>query len=64
MERFNVMGLPTILFFDQQNNEIKGSRVTGFMDADAFSNWIESYFSYFLLLVKVFFNFNYCLTTR
>ena len=23
-ERFNVMGLPTILFSDQQNNEIKG----------------------------------------
>ena len=41
MERFNVMGLPTILFFDKQNNEIPGSRVTGFMDADSFSNWIE-----------------------
>jgi len=41
MERFNVMGLPTILFFDEQNNEIQGSRVTGFMDADSFSNWIE-----------------------
>ena len=41
MERFNVMGLPTILFFDKQNNEIQGSRVTGFMDADSFSNWIE-----------------------
>ena len=40
MERFNVMGLPTILFFDEQNNEIQGSRVTGFMDADSFSNWI------------------------
>jgi len=41
MERFNVMGLPTILFFDKRNNEIQGSRVTGFMDADSFSNWIE-----------------------
>ncbi len=44
MERFNVMGLPTILFFDKQNNEIQGSRVTGFMDANSFSNWIEKLF--------------------
>ena len=41
MERFNVMGLPTILFFNKQGNEIQGSRVTGFMDADTFSNWLE-----------------------
>lgn len=37
MTRFQVMGLPTILFFDRHGNEIQGSRVTGFMEAKTFS---------------------------
>lgn len=41
MARFNVMGLPTILFFNKAGEEIQGSRVTGFMDAESFSNWLE-----------------------
>ncbi|OOF70320.1 protein-disulfide reductase DsbD [Rodentibacter caecimuris] len=40
MQQLNVMGLPTILFFNQQGIEIKGSRITGFMDAEAFLNWL------------------------
>jgi len=30
-----------LVYSYKQNNEIQGSRVTGFMDADSFSNWIE-----------------------
>ena len=36
-EEFDVLGLPTILFFDAQGDELKQSRVTGFMKADAFA---------------------------
>lgn len=36
-EHFSILGLPTILFFDSQGNEITGSRVTGFMQAPAFA---------------------------
>jgi len=55
MERFNVMGLPTILFFDKQHNEIQGSRVTGFMDAPSFSDLCFKLLLLFLLFVKYFF---------
>ncbi|THA00700.1 protein-disulfide reductase DsbD [Rodentibacter pneumotropicus] len=41
MERYQVLGLPTILFFDASGNEISGSRITGFMDAKRFLNWIN-----------------------
>lgn len=41
MERYQVLGLPTILFFDASGNEISGSRITGFMDAERFLNWIN-----------------------
>jgi thiol:disulfide interchange protein DsbD len=34
---FDILGLPTILFFDTQGNELDKSRVTGFMKADAFA---------------------------
>ncbi|QJR80774.1 protein-disulfide reductase DsbD [Alteromonas pelagimontana] len=36
-ERFDVLGLPTILFFDNQGNELKRARVTGFMRAAPFA---------------------------
>ncbi|MBT1064045.1 protein-disulfide reductase DsbD [Bowmanella sp. Y26] len=36
-ETFYVLGLPTILFFDPQGQEIAKGRVTGFMKADAFA---------------------------
>ncbi|AIV28007.1 TPA: protein-disulfide reductase DsbD [Enterobacter cloacae] len=37
LKQLNVLGLPTILFFNQQGEEQPGQRVTGFMDAAAFS---------------------------
>lgn len=36
-EAFNIVGLPTILFFNQQGKELERSRVTGFMNAEAFA---------------------------
>lgn len=37
LKQLNVLGLPTILFFNQQGQEQPEKRVTGFMDAAAFS---------------------------
>ncbi|PWI79085.1 protein-disulfide reductase DsbD [Enterobacter sp. CGMCC 5087] len=37
LKQLNVLGLPTILFFNQQGHEQPEQRVTGFMDAAAFS---------------------------
>ncbi|QDW34985.1 MULTISPECIES: protein-disulfide reductase DsbD [Yersinia] len=36
LKKLNVLGLPTILFFDAQGNEVTAARVTGFMDAAEF----------------------------
>lgn len=41
MKYFNVLGLPTILFFDEQGNELSQVRVTGFMKAEAFLHWLN-----------------------
>ncbi|OOF36259.1 protein-disulfide reductase DsbD [Rodentibacter heidelbergensis] len=41
MERYQVLGLPTILFLDRSGNEISGSRITGFMEADRFLDWLN-----------------------
>ncbi|OOF44980.1 protein-disulfide reductase DsbD [Rodentibacter rarus] len=41
MERYQVLGLPTILFLARSGNEISGSRITGFMDADRFLDWLN-----------------------
>ncbi len=41
MKHFQVLGLPTILFFDEQGRELSQSRVTGFMQADAFVQWLN-----------------------
>lgn len=40
-EYFSVLGLPTILFFDKQGQEVTSSRVTGFMQADAFAQHVN-----------------------
>ncbi|WP_412723553.1 protein-disulfide reductase DsbD [Alteromonas sp. D210916BOD_24] len=40
-DTFFVLGLPTILFFDQNGNEITKARVTGFMDGEAFAEHIH-----------------------
>jgi len=37
LKELNVLGLPTILFFNAQGEEQPAQRVTGFMDAAAFS---------------------------
>ena len=37
LKQLNVLGLPTILFFNEQGEEQPGQRITGFMDAAAFS---------------------------
>jgi len=44
MEHFNVFGLPSILFFDLQGNELSQQRVTGFMGAEKFSAHIKAIF--------------------
>nr|WP_241664464.1 protein-disulfide reductase DsbD [Ningiella ruwaisensis] len=40
-EEFNILGLPTILFFDEQGRELTRSRVTGFMKAEAFAAHVD-----------------------
>nr|WP_314740305.1 protein-disulfide reductase DsbD [uncultured Haemophilus sp.] len=40
MQRFQILGLPTILFFDEQGQELTSMRVTGFLDAKAFLAWL------------------------
>ncbi|TMP36766.1 protein-disulfide reductase DsbD [Pseudoalteromonas rubra] len=41
MEAFTVFGLPSILFFDAQGNEVPELRVTGFLGADEFAAHLE-----------------------
>lgn len=41
MTKYKVLGLPTILFFDQDGKEIEGSRVNGFMPPVEFLQWIK-----------------------
>lgn len=40
-KELNIMGLPTILFFDSQGKELTSMRVTGFMNADKFLEHLE-----------------------
>lgn len=41
LEQLQVLGLPTLLFFDQNGNEIPDSRVTGFMKPAAFRQHLQ-----------------------
>jgi thiol:disulfide interchange protein DsbD len=41
-EYFKVLGLPTILFFDENGYELSQSRVTGFMKAEPFAKHVEN----------------------
>lgn len=41
LKQLQVLGLPTILFFDAHGHEIPQSRVTGFMDAAAFQQHLQ-----------------------
>ena len=45
MEHFDVFGLPSILFFDLNGNELSTNRVTGFMEADEFASHINKIFN-------------------
>jgi thiol:disulfide interchange protein DsbD len=45
MEHFNVFGLPSILFFNLQGQELDQQRITGFMEADEFSTHINTLFN-------------------
>jgi thiol:disulfide interchange protein DsbD len=40
-EHFSVLGLPTILFFNQEGAEIQSARVTGFMRAQPFADHVN-----------------------
>lgn len=41
LRHLNVLGLPTLLFFDAQGREQPAARVTGFMPADAFADHLR-----------------------
>ena len=43
MEYYNVLGLPTILIFDQKGKEIKEARITGFLGAKPFTEHLNKY---------------------
>ena len=40
-EAFDVLGLPTILFFDENGQELQSARVTGFMKAQPFADHVN-----------------------
>ncbi|WP_145539140.1 protein-disulfide reductase DsbD [Yersinia alsatica] len=42
LKQLNVLGLPTILFFDAQGNEVSNARVTGFMNATEFLRHLQN----------------------
>ena len=44
-EHFSVLGLPTILFFDTQGQEIDTARITGFMRAEPFAEHVNRLFA-------------------
>ncbi len=41
LKHLQVLGLPTVLFFDQQSQEIPGSRINGFMKAATFRDHLQ-----------------------
>ncbi|AYH04502.1 protein-disulfide reductase DsbD [Pectobacterium parmentieri] len=43
LKKLQVLGLPTIVFFDAQGKEIPGSRVTGFMNAEQFQAHLRKF---------------------
>jgi thiol:disulfide interchange protein DsbD len=44
-EHYSVLGLPTILFFDTQGQEVRSARVTGFMRAAPFAEHVKRIFT-------------------
>jgi thiol:disulfide interchange protein DsbD len=45
MSHFEIFGLPSILFFDKNGNELTQRRVTGFMAADEFAVHVKQTFA-------------------
>lgn len=45
MEKFQILGLPTILFFNKAGTEISHRRVTGFMNAEQFTQHLKVTFN-------------------
>lgn len=43
MEHFSVLGLPTIMFFGEQGQELTPVRVTGFLNASEFTEHLEKF---------------------
>jgi len=44
VQHYNILGLPSILFFDLQGNELAKQRTTGFMNATEFTTHVQSIF--------------------
>jgi len=44
VKHYNILGLPSILFFDMQGNELTKQRTTGFMNATEFTAHVQSIF--------------------
>jgi len=44
MDHFNIFGLPSILFFNLQGEELDQQRITGFMEANQFSDHVKAIF--------------------
>jgi thiol:disulfide interchange protein DsbD len=42
LDSYQVLGLPTLLFFAPDGSELKQSRVTGFMNASAFASHLQA----------------------
>lgn len=43
LQHLQVLGLPTLLFFDAQGKEIPGSRITGFLNATSFLDHLQKF---------------------
>ncbi|WP_438402605.1 protein-disulfide reductase DsbD [Aeromonas veronii] len=41
LNTLNVLGLPTLIFFDREGKELTGQRVTGFMGPAEFLGWLD-----------------------
>ena len=45
LENYDILGLPSILFFSPKEGELAQLRVTGFMDAEAFNQHLRTILS-------------------
>tara|TARA_B110000881_G_scaffold219593_1_gene241938 strand:+ start:562 stop:2403 length:1842 start_codon:yes stop_codon:yes gene_type:complete len=45
MDHYQILGLPSILFFNLEGDELTNNRVTGFMEADEFTTHVNNIFN-------------------